>query len=253
VLRVLYNKAGADTNDEVDAVRAEYAPRLAAHGDAILLDAALFTRLQAVHEERESLEPEARYLVERYVTEFTLAGAALGDDDKARLKELNGALSSKETAFELALQADSNDLALVLDDEAELAGLTPGEISAAAAAAEARGLTGKYLITLVLPTAHPHLASLTDRQVRRRLSEAQRARGSRGGQHDTRAILLEILRLRAERARLLGFDNHAAVVTADNTAGTPGAVRAMLERLAAPAAANARREQEALSHERRRH
>ncbi|NYJ01819.1 peptidyl-dipeptidase Dcp [Nocardioides thalensis] len=249
VLRVLGNKAGADSNDKIDAIRAEYAPKLAAHGDAILLDSALFARLQAVHDAREALDPESRYLVERYVTEFTLAGAALGDDDKARLKELNAAISSQETAFEIALQADSNDLAVVIDDATELDGLTPGEISAAAAAAEARGLDGKYLLTLVLPTGHPHLASLTDRDVRRRLAVAQRARGSRGNDHDTRAILLDILRLRAERARLLGFDNHAAVVTADNTAGTPAAVRAMLERLAAPAAANARAEQEALSEE----
>lgn len=247
VLRVFGNKASADANPAVDAVRAEFAPRLAAHSDAILLDPALWARLQAVHADRSALDAEAAYLVDRYVTEFQLAGAALGEDDKARLRALNEEISTKETAFELALQADSNDLAVVVDDAAELAGLTPGEVSAAAAAAASRGLDGRYLLTLVLPTAHPHLAALTDRDLRRRLSEAQRSRGSRGGEHDTRALALDVLRLRAERARLLGFDNHAAVVTADNTAGTPKAVRSLLERLAAPAARNARREQEALS------
>ncbi|MBU2698386.1 M3 family metallopeptidase [Pimelobacter sp. 30-1] len=247
VLRVFGNKASADANPAVDAVRAEFAPRLAAHSDAILLDPALWARLQAVHADRSALDAEAAYLVDRYVTEFRLAGAALGEDDKARLRALNEEISTKETAFELALQADSNDLAVVVDDAAELAGLTPGEVSAAAAAAASRGLDGRYLLTLVLPTAHPHLAALTDRDLRRRLSEAQRSRGSRGGEHDTRALALDVLRLRAERARLLGFDNHAAVVTADNTAGTPKAVRSLLERLAAPAARNARREQEALS------
>ncbi|WP_418063378.1 M3 family metallopeptidase [Pimelobacter simplex] len=249
VLRVFGNKASADSNPAIDAVRAEFAPRLAAHSDAILLDPALWERLQAVHAYRGALDAEAAYLVERYVTEFRLAGAALGEDDKARLRALNEEISTKETAFELALQADSNDLAVVVDDPAQLDGLTPGEVSAAAAAAESRGLAGRHLLTLVLPTAHPHLASLTDRDLRRRLSEAQRSRGSRGGEHDTRALALAILRLRAERARLLGFDNHAAVVTADNTAGTPKAVRSLLERLAAPAARNARREQEALSEE----
>ena len=249
VLRVFGNKAGADATDAIDAVRAEFAPRLAAHGDAILLDPALWARLQAVHADTSALDPEAAYLVDRYVTEFRLAGAALGDDDKARLRALNEEISTKETAFELALQADSNDLAVVVDDAAELAGLTPGEISAAASAAAARGLDGKHLVTLVLPTAHPYLASLTDRALRRRLSQAQRSRGSRGGDHDTRALALAIVRLRAERARLLGFDNHAAVVTADNTAGTPKAVRALLERLAPPAARNARREHEAMSAE----
>ncbi|GAA1537840.1 M3 family metallopeptidase [Nocardioides humi] len=247
VLRVFGNKASADANPAIDAVRADFAPRLAAHSDAILLDPALWARLQAVYADRAGLEPEAAYLVERYVTEFRLAGAALGEDDKARLRALNERISSQETAFELALQADSNDLAVVVDDAAELDGLTPGEISAAAAAAEARGLAGSHLLTLVLPTAHPHLAALTDRDLRRRLSEAQRSRGSRGGEHDTRAIALDILRLRAERARLLGFDNHAAAVTADNTAGTPKAVRSLLERLAVPAARNARAEQDAMS------
>ncbi|RHW23874.1 M3 family peptidase [Nocardioides immobilis] len=247
VLRIFSNKASADTNEAIDELRATYAPRLAAHSDAITLDPALYERLLAVHDQRDRLDPEARYLVERYVVEFTLAGAALGEDDKARLRKLNEQVSAQETAFEITLQADSNDLAVVIDDESDLAGLTSGEISAAAAAAASRGLEGKWLLTLVLPTPHPHLAALTDRDVRRRLSEAQRARGSRGGAHDTRQIALDILRLRAERAQLLGFANHAELVTKDNTAGTPAAVREMLARLAAPAARNARLEQEALS------
>lgn len=247
VLRVFYNKAAADTNERIDQLRSTYAPRLAAHSDAIALDPALYQRLLTVHEQRDRLDPEARYLVERYVTEFTLAGAALGEDEKARLRKLNEQISAQQTAFEITLQADTNDLAVVVDDAADLDGLTPGEVSAAAAAAAARGLDGSWLLTLVLPTAHPHLASLTDRDLRRRLSEAQRARGSRGGAHDTRQIVLDILRLRAERAQLLGFANHAELVTKDNTAGTPAVVREMLTRLAGPAARNARREQDALS------
>ncbi|KRB73265.1 hypothetical protein ASE01_21180 [Nocardioides sp. Root190] len=247
VLGVFHNKASADATPAVDVVRSEFASRLAAHSDAIRLDPVLWERIQAVAADAERLEPEAAYLVERYVTGFRLAGAALGEDDKSRLRALNEEISRNETAFELALQADSNDLGLVVEDAADLDGLTPGEISAAAAAAEARGLAGQHLLTLVLPTAHPHLSALTDREVRRRLSQAQRLRGARGGEHDTRTLALSVLRLRAERARLLGFVSHAAAVTADNTAGTPEAVRSLLERLAAPAARNARREQEALA------
>ena len=247
VLRIFSNKASADTNEQIDELRASYAPKLAAHSDAIVLDPELYRRLLTVHEQRDALDPEARYLVERYVVEFTLAGAALGEDDKVRLRKLNEQISAQETAFEITLQADSNDLAVAIDDKGDLAGLTPGEVSAAAAAAASRGLEGKWLLTLVLPTAHPHLAALTDRDVRRRLSEAQRARGSRGGAHDTRQIALDVLRLRAERAQLLGFANHAELVTKDNTAGSPTAVREMLSRLAPPAAGNARREQAALS------
>jgi peptidyl-dipeptidase Dcp len=246
VLPVFFNKAASDTNDRVDELQATYAPKLAAHADAIRLDPALYDRIRAVHDDRDSLDPEARYLVERYFTEFTIAGAGLEAAAKQQLKAFNEQLSALSTKFELDLLADSNELAVVIDDVAELEGLTAGEISAAAAAAEGRGLAGKHLLTLVLPTAHPHLAALDRPDVRHRLSEAQRARGSRGGEHDTRATYLEIMRLRAERARVLGFANHAAVVTADNTAGTPERVREMLSRLAAPAARNARQEQEAL-------
>jgi peptidyl-dipeptidase Dcp len=241
-----WNKSGADTNERLDELEAEYAPQFTAHQDAIRLDPALYQRISAVHAEREALEPEQRYLVERYYVEATLAGAGVQGEEKERLKEINGRLATLSTAFNQALLADTNDLAVQVDDPAELDGLTPGELSAAQSAAAERGLDGSYLLTLVLPTAHPHLSSLTNRELRRRLLEAQRARGSRGGDHDTREILLETVKLRAERARLLGFDNHAASVTADNTAGTPAAVRELLAKLAPGAAANARREQEAL-------
>ena len=245
--QVFFNKSSSDTNDRVDELQNAYAARFAAHADAIRLDPALYARIGAVHETRDGLEPEQRYLVERYFTEATLAGAALDDADKEQLKQLNERLSTLSARFEQALSADSNELAVVVDDVAELDGLTPGEISAAAASARERGLDGKYLLTLVLPTPHPYLSSLTNRDLRRRLSEAQRARGSRGGEHDTRAIVLEIVKLRAERARLLGYDNHAAVVTADNTAGTPRAVRELLTKLAPGAASNATEEQTALA------
>jgi peptidyl-dipeptidase Dcp len=245
--QVFFNKSSSDTNDRVDELQEAYAARFAAHADAIRLDSALYARIRAVHETRDGLQPEQRYLVERYFTEATLAGAALDDADKAQLKQLNERLSTLSARFEQALSADSNELAVVVDDVAELDGLTPGEISAAAASASERGLDGKYLLTLVLPTPHPYLSSLTNRNLRHRLAQAQQARGSRGGEHDTRAIVLEIVKLRAERARLLGYDNHAAVVTADNTAGSPRAVRELLTQLAPGAASNAAKEQTALA------
>ena len=245
VLAVFFNRTSADTNDAIDALQAELSPQLAAHSDAITLDSALFARISAVADE-PGLTDEQAYLVQRYVTEMTLAGAGLDDADKARLKEINEQLSALSTRFGIALQAEANDLAVHVETEAELDGLSPGEVSAAREAAVARGLDG-YLITLVLPTAHPHLASLTDRDVRRRLLGAQRARGSRGGEHDTRQVVLDVVRLRAERARLLGFADHASAVTADNTAGTPAAVRAMLDRLAPAVARNIAAEKEALA------
>ena len=245
VAEVFFNRSSSDSSDFTNALEEELAPLLAAHADAIRLDPALFRRIAALHERRGllDLESEARYLVERYFTEFTLAGAGLADDDKARLRDYNKRLSTVTTRFEKNLLADTNDLALVLDDASELDGLTPGQTSAAAEAATERGLDGRYVITLVLPTSHPYLAQLTNRGVRERLLAASRARGIRGGQFDNRDLVLEIARLRAERAQLLGFDSHAAAVTADQTAKTPQAVADMLGRLAPAAARNARAEQ----------
>jgi peptidyl-dipeptidase Dcp len=249
VLRVFYNKASADSNDATNALEEELAPKLAAHEDAIRLDSALYWRIAQLHERLDelALNPEQRYLVERHHTEMTLAGAGLDDEQKTRLSELNARLSTLTTRFEKNLLADTNELAVIIDDAAELDGLSPGEISAAAQAATDRGLEGTYLITLVLPTGHPWLETLTNRDVRARVMAASRARGSRGGEHDNREVLLEIVRLRAERAALLGFENHAAFVTADQTAKTPARVAEMLDRLAPAAARNAAAEQAKLA------
>ena len=245
VATVFFNKSSADSNDFTNDLEEEIAPLLAAHSDAIRLDSRLYARITALHEQlpQLDLDAESAYLVERYYTEFTLAGAGLDDAQKQKLRELNQTLSTLTTRFEKNLLADTNELAVVIDDVAELDGLAADEISAAGEAAKERGLDGKYLITLVLPTGHPYLDSLTSAQVRERIMAASRARGSNGGPNDNRGLVLDITHLRAERARLLGFSNHASYVTADETAGTPEAVAAMLGRLAPVAARNARSEQ----------
>lgn len=239
------NKASNDSNEVTEALEEQFAPLLAAHRDAITLNHALFSRIAAVHAQLDEtqLDAESRFLVERYHTEFTLAGAGLSEADKATLRDYNRRLSTLTTRFEKNLLADTNELAVLIDDVAELDGLAPGEISAAAAAATQRGLPGGYLLTLVLPTAQPALEAMTQRAVRERVMTASRARGIRGGANDNRELVLQITRLRAERARLLGFASHAAYVTADETAKTPEAVAAMLEALAPAAARNAHAEQ----------
>ncbi|QWT22751.1 M3 family metallopeptidase [Subtercola sp. PAMC28395] len=249
VSTVFYNKASADSNTVTNALEEELAPLLAAHSDTIRLDPVLYARIGSVYEGRGALDPEDRYLVERYYAELTQAGAGLGELEKAQLTEYNQLLSTLTTRFEKNLLAETNDLAVVFDDAAELDGLGEGEISAAAQAAAERGLPGKYVVTLVLFTGHPYLASLTNRASRRRIMEASRARGNRAGEHDNRPLVLEITRLRALRAALLGFSTHAAFVTSDETAKTPEAVDELLQRLAAPAARNALREQSALQAE----
>jgi len=245
VANVFFNKSSADSNDFTNDLEEKLAPQLAAHRDAIMLDSQLYWRVKTVFdqlEQNDELTPEQKYLVERWHTEMTLAGAGLNDDAKATLRELNSSLSTLTTRFEKNLLADTNDLAVHITDEAELVGLDAGELSAAAQAAADRGLDG-WLITLVLPTGHPYLAAITHRPTRQAIMTASRARGSRDGHHDNRGVLLEIVRLRAQRAALLGFASHAAVVQADETAGSPDAVAAMLTPLAASAAKNAREEQ----------
>jgi peptidyl-dipeptidase Dcp len=245
---VFFNKSSADSNDFTNQLEEDMAPLLAAHSDAIRLNPRLYERIASLYKRRDilGLDAESVYLIERYYTEFTVAGAGLSDEDKATLMGYNQTLATLGTRFEKNLLADTNDLAIVIDDVKELDGLSDGEISAAGEAAKERGLDGKYLITLVLFTGHPYLDALTNRDVRERIMTASRARGARGGEYDNRQLVLEITRIRAQRAALLGFPNHAAVVTSDETARTPEAVDAMLKRLAPPAARNAKAEQKDL-------
>ena len=248
VAHAFYTVSSADATPEIQAIDEELAPLFAAHQDAITLDGQLYWRVQQVFDQRDSLglDPEQRYLVERHHREMTHAGAGLDDEAKARLTALNQKLSTLTNTFERNLLNDTNDLAVVFDSAAELDGLSAGELSAAARAAEDRDLDGKFLITLPLFTGHPALGELRVRESRRRIMAASLARGSRGNAHDNRDVLLEIVRLRAERAALLGYDSHAAYVTADETAGSPAAVEQMLRRLAPPAARNAVTERAAL-------
>jgi peptidyl-dipeptidase Dcp len=248
VARTFYTVSSADATADIQAIEEELAPLMSAHQDSIELDAALYWRIKTLHDQLPDLDldPEQAYLVQRRFREMTHAGAGLDDASKERLTALNQRLSTLTTTFEKNLLRDTNDLAVVFDDAAELDGLAEGELSAAAQAAADRGLDGKWLVTLTLFTGHPYLSSLTDRASRKRILDASRARGSRGGENDNREVLREIVSLRADRAALLGYDSHAAYVTSDETAGSPEAVRDLLRRLAGPAARNAKREQAAL-------
>ncbi|MBH0053909.1 M3 family metallopeptidase [Salinibacterium sp. SWN139] len=248
VATVFFNKTSADGDAASDALEEVIAPQLAAHNDAISLNSALYERIRSIREglDDTELDAEARYLVERYFTEFTLAGAGLSEDAKATLRDYNSRLSTLTTKFEKNLLADTNDLAIVVDSIQELDGLEPSEISAAASAANDRGLTGKYLITLILPTNQPHLSVLKNADVRGRVMASSRSRGIRGGKFDNRELVLEIAKVRSQRAALLGYESHAAWVTADETAQNPQRVADMLGKLAPAAARNAREEHAAL-------
>jgi len=241
---VFFSLSGVENNDAKKAIQAEYAPKLAAHRDAIMLDPKLFARVQKLYDTRDSLglDPQGVRLIERYHDDFVRAGAQLSAADKARLKELNGELAKLGTDFTQNVLAEVNDSAVVVESRDELAGLTDAQIDAAAAAAKSRGLEGKYVIALVNTTIQPVIAQLDNRALRQRIYEASLVRGSRGNQYDNTATVAKVMKLRAEKAQMLGYPNWAAYGLADQTAKTPEAVNDMLGKLAPPAVANARRE-----------
>jgi peptidyl-dipeptidase Dcp len=241
---VFFALVGADTNDTRDELRAEYSARFAAHEDAVHLDSRLFARIDAVYRQRATLglDPESLRLVERYHEDFVRAGANLSEADKQKLKELNAALATLATKFSQNVLDEVNDSAVAFGSVADLEGLTLAQITAAANEAKSRGLEGQYIITLLNTTGQPAEAELTRRASRERVHRASVARGSRGGEYDNRQIVSDIVRLRAERAQLLGYANHAAYVLETETARTPAAVNDMLGKLAPAAVANARRE-----------
>ncbi|MES2898471.1 MAG: M3 family metallopeptidase [Pseudomonadota bacterium] len=235
---------GANTNDRLDAVDRDMSPRLAAHTDAIYLNDKLYQRVKTLYDKRASLglDAESAYLLERYHKDFVLAGAQLGAADKKKLKAYNGQIAVLQTTFAQNVLKEINDSALVVDTREELAGMAPAAIEGAAAEAKTRGLKDKYVVKLLNTTGQPPLAVLSNRKTRERLLAASLARGSRGGKFDNRAVVLKLVKLRAERAALLGFPNYAAYSLSDQTAKTTEAVNKMTSELARPAVANARKE-----------
>ncbi len=241
---VFSNLTASNTNPQLEEIQTQMAPKLAAHSDAIYLDAALFARVQALFEQRSrlGLDAESVRLIERYHTLFVRAGAQLSDSDKARLRTVNEQLSTLTTQFRQNVLKGVNAGAVTVDAVAELAGLSAEQIAVAAEAAKARGLEGKWVIALLNTTGQPPLSQLTNRALRERIYRASIARGADGKEFDNRALVASIVQLRAERAQLLGYANHAAYVLDDETAHTVAAVNNMLAQLATPAVANARRE-----------
>ncbi|TVR54750.1 MAG: M3 family peptidase [Gemmatimonadales bacterium] len=246
ILRIFGALAATRTNEALQAIQREVAPKLSAHRDAIFLDRHLFERIEALHENRAALELDAESLrlLERYHTDFVRAGATLGEDGKERLREINTRLAELGTLFQQHLLAEMNASAVVVEDRGDLAGLPETLVHAAAAAATERDLEGKYVLTLQNTTGQPALAHLRSRDLRERLHRASIARGSQGNEYDTTAILSETLRLRSERAQMLGFDTHADFILAEQTARRVEKVNTMLKEAALAAVANARREGE---------
>jgi len=244
VSNVFFSLTSADTNDVLDAVEAEIVPMLSAHNDRILLNDMLFARVKTLYDKRDTLDldAEAQRLVEQYHIDFVRAGAKMPTTEKERLKELNAELAMLGTAFSQNVLAEVNATAVIVDSQEDLVGLSENEIAAAAEAAAARDLKGKYVLALLNTSGQPVLSSLENRALRERIMSASQARGRQGGEFDNREIVTRMVRLRAERAQMLGYENHAAYILERQTAQTIGAVNDRLASLAPPAVANAQAE-----------
>jgi len=248
MLRVFYNKSSSDTNEALDAIEEEIAPKFAAHQDAISLNPVLFKRIKDLYDSRESLglTSEDSWLLERYYKDLIHEGAHLTEDQRTRLKELNEELSSLETQFSKNVLADTNDLAVLVDTVEELDGLSENQIASAAAAAKDRGHDGKWLIGMVNFTGNPVLDSLTNRELRKKIMEDSKKKANRPNENDNKPVLLQMVKLRAERAKLFGKETHAEHVIAVQTAEHPDNVHAMLRKIAPAAVRNAKAEAEDL-------
>ena len=244
VSTVFYALTSAHTNDEMEKVRSEMAPKLSAHSDKILLNDALFQRINTLYDNRMNLDlgNEGVRLVEKYHTSFIRAGAKLNAEQKERLKSINSEIAVLQTNFSQNVLKEVNALAIVVDSKKELEGLSKSAIESASNEAKSRGMEGKYVIALKNTSGQPSLSSLKNRELRERIHTTSLSRGSRGGEFDNREILTNVLRLRAEKAKLLGYENHAAYTLEVQTAQTPQAVNERLRSLAPKSLANAKRE-----------
>ncbi|MGO4586939.1 M3 family metallopeptidase [Arthrobacter sp. 2RAF6] len=240
-----FTLVSADASEAIRELETELSPRFASHQDAVYLNRGLYERFAAI--DPSGLDEESIRLVQEYLREFRQSGIQLDPDDQEKLKSLNAELSRLGTEYGQRVKEAMKAAALLVDDATELAGLPADDIASAAEAARTAGHEGKYLLTLIQPSNQPALASLQNRELRRRLYEASIARGSDGGSLDVLDLAKALARLRAEKAELLGFGNYAELVMERQTAPDFAAVQAMLNRLAPAAIRNADAEAAALA------
>jgi peptidyl-dipeptidase Dcp len=233
------NLTGSNTNDALDKLNEEEAPRLQALSDSIYLNARLFARVKTLYDARQSLglTSDQAFLLDRYYHRFVHAGALLSGADKGALTDINGKIAGLQAQYQTKLVAAANANAVVVDNKADLDGLSDAEIAVAADAAKARKLDGKWVIVLTNTTQQPILGSLKNRDLRARILAASESRGDVAGPNDLRDIIATLAQLRAHKAKLMGFPSYSAYVMVDQMAKNPEAAKKLLTDLA-PAATN---------------
>ncbi len=248
VSAVFFNLAGAHTNEELQGIEREMAPLLAAHDSAIMLNGKLFARVEDLYRRRDRLrltDEQARVL-ELHHTWLVRAGAKLGRKAKVRIAEINGRLATLATKFSQNVLKDEQSWQLVLEGERDLAGLPSAVRAAAARSAADKGLNGRHVITLSRSSIEPFLQFSSRRDLREQAFAAWVKRGEMGGATDNGAVMAEIVALRAELARLIGYDSYADYSLGDTMAKTPEAVRDLLKAVWPAAVKRAGQEREAL-------
>jgi len=237
VSTVFYNLNSANTNDSIQSLAKELAPQISAHSDEISLNAKLFERVKSVfaNKDKFALDAEDLKLLEETYKGFVRSGANLSESNKEALKKINSELSVLTTQFGQNLLAETNAYELVVDKKEDLAGLPEGLISAAADVAKAKGKEGKWVFTLSNPSVMPFLQYAENRELRKNIWDAYQKRGNNDNENDNKEILVKIANLRLEKAKLLGYNSHAAYVLEESMAANPANVYQLLNKLWTPA------------------
>jgi peptidyl-dipeptidase Dcp len=251
VSRVFGGLSGANTNDEIKAIQKQMAPRLSAHRDEINLNKKLFERIKAIYGQREgqNYTDEQMYLIENLYKRYVRNGAELNDEDQAKLKEINQKMSELGVQFGQNVLAETNAFQLVIENEEDLAGLPESSITGGAEAAKEAGLEGKWVFTTHKPSMIPFLQFSEKRNLREKLYRAYTKRGDNDNEYDNKRILSDLIKLRVERANLLGYKTYADYRLETRMSGTPEAVYALLDRLwdaSLPVAKKEREEMQAI-------
>jgi peptidyl-dipeptidase Dcp len=225
--------SSANTNDELKAIQKEMAPRLAAHRDEINLNKKLFDRVKAVYEQREglNLDDEQMFLIENLYKRYVRNGANLNDEEQAKLKEINQKMSTLRVQFNQNVLAETNAFKLVIENEEDLAGLPESSVSGAAEAAKDAGMEGKWVFTTQKPSMLPFLQFSEKRDLREKLYRAYTNRGDNDNEYDNKKILNDVIKLRVEKANILGYETYAEYILESRMAKNPQNVYDLLDRL----------------------
>ncbi|MDD2197800.1 MAG: M3 family metallopeptidase [Bacteroidales bacterium] len=244
VASVFYPLTSANTNPQMQELAQKFASMLSSHGDDISLDPELFKRVKAVYDSKEELElnPEQQMLLRKVYNGFVKGGANLPEDKQARFREINEALAMLTVKFGNNVLAETNSYQMVVEDEADLAGLPESVKQAAAEVAKDAGLEDKWVFTLHNPSLIPFLEYAENRELREKIFRANSLKGNNGDDKDNKEIITQIVPLRLERAQLLGYPTHSHYILEDNMAKNPETVNGFLASLWEPAIKRAKTE-----------